>query len=68
MKALPAQLRYHADRAAIAGNHASALFCLQAANEIDRLRGVISNARALTDHVIHGEPDVVMSDVFDALD
>jgi hypothetical protein len=35
--------------------------------EIERLRAIISRSRALTDHVIHGEPYVSMEDVHDAL-
>ena len=36
MKNTPEQLRYHADRSETAGAHATAIFCRQAADEIER--------------------------------
>lgn len=37
------------------------------AKEIEQLRDAISTARVLADHVIHGEADVSITDVYDAL-
>ncbi len=38
MSVTPEQLRYHADRSEARGRHATAIFCRQAADEIERLR------------------------------
>lgn len=44
MPVTPEQLRYHADRSAAAGAHATALFCRDAADEIERLRSLLADA------------------------
>ncbi len=38
MTITPEQLRYHADRSDAGGQHATAIFCRQAADEIESLR------------------------------
>ncbi len=45
MSITPEQLRYHAERSKAAGLHATAVFCRQAADEIERLRTELESNR-----------------------
>jgi hypothetical protein len=54
----------HRPEAIILGGVTHDQRCLIAADEIERLRAVISNARAMVDHVIHGEVSITsMQDI-----
>ena len=45
----PGQLRYHADRSEARGRHATAIFCRQAADEIERLRAEVATLKCILD-------------------